>query len=124
MNANLFEKDKAVRTLVLLVGVGKELSNIAKRRRTKQGIRDGVKQNVCIGVTEQSQRVGNIHAAKDQLASLHQTVYVVSVSDPHCVTSLCARIKVALATSSGVVIFKLSLPVSTSLTGWRTFSIS
>ena len=51
-------------------------ANIPHSGRTEDGICDGVQQHVSIGVTEQSLVVGNLYTTNDELAPLHQSMYV------------------------------------------------
>ena len=45
------------------------------------GVADGVQQDVGVGVAEQAEAIGDLHAAENQLPFLHQAVDVIPVTD-------------------------------------------
>ena len=57
--------------------------DITQTGRPQQGITDGVNQNIGIRMTQQAFFIYNRHTALYQRTPLHQTVYVISDSDPH-----------------------------------------
>ena len=56
------------------------LADIAGADRAQQCIGDGVRQDVCVGMSFQSARVRNLDAAKDQFPSFSKAMYVVTNS--------------------------------------------
>src|SRR6185312_5835057 len=66
------------------------LTDIAGTDRAQQCVRDGVRQDVSIGMSFQSARVRNLDAAKDQFPSFNKAVHIVanSTSNIHCHQSL------------------------------------
>ena len=56
-------------------------ADVAQARGAEQRVGNGVQQRIGVGMAEQPTRVRNVHAAEDQLAALHQRVYVVALAD-------------------------------------------
>lgn len=77
----------AFRTLVFGIGIGKMLADISQRRRAQQRVHYGVDQNVRVGMTVESHLIWDLNAAEDQLTSFFEAMYVISVSDSHCITA-------------------------------------
>ena len=116
---------QAVRALVLGIVVGKQMPDIPQRRRAEKRVGNGVKQNVRVGVPQQTHVVRNIHTAHDELPTRYQTVNVVAVTDPyHTVSSRSLSRKMASATqrSSRVVTLMFCEPHSMRRTGCFTYS--
>src|SRR6187200_2405604 len=61
------------------------LPDIAGADRAQQCVCDGVRQDVCVGMSFQSARVRDLDAAKDQLPSSNKAVHIVanSASNSH-----------------------------------------
>lgn len=69
--------------LVLWVGVGEMLSYVAKCGGTKEGIADGVQQDVGIAMAHQAVGVRHKHTTQPKGQPFGKLVYVVSCSYPH-----------------------------------------
>ena len=74
---------QAVGTGVLRVIVREMLADIPQRRCTQHGIHHRMGQHVCIRMPQQAFFKGDLHPAKDQLALLYQTMYIIAVSNTH-----------------------------------------
>jgi hypothetical protein len=59
------------------------LADISRANRAKQRICNCVTQHVSVRMSFQSTRMGNLYAAKDQLASFHQTMHVIANAAPN-----------------------------------------
>lgn len=62
----LLDEDDRVRSLPLGIARRKVRSNISRCYRPKQGIRDGMQQNVAVRVSRQAKAVGNRDATNSQ----------------------------------------------------------
>ena len=102
-----FQQNLAVDIFVTAISVREMLSDISQTGRAQKGIHNGMGQNIRIGMTQKSQRVGNFHTAQNQLSSFHQLVYIIAVSDPHA-SARPFRISSATFRSRGVVILMFS----------------
>ena len=87
-------------------------ADIAKARRTKQGIRDGMEEDVGVRVAQKPFLEWDVNPAKYQLAALDKPVYVIAYTGPNSharrpVPFFCASFfsrASAITMSSGVVI--------------------
>lgn len=77
----LGQQHHGVRALELGRGVGEELADIAQRGRTQQGVGDGMRQGVGVGVAQQAMGMRNGDAAQDQGAFGDQGVGVPAFAD-------------------------------------------
>ena len=108
------KQQDAGKACVGCVRIGKELSDIAQRRRAEQSVHDGVRQHIGVAVAEQALFIRHLYAAENEPSPLRQAVDVVAVSDAqarHSSTSRSSRRRrIASATirSSGVVILMFS----------------
>ena len=96
------------------VRIGKELADIAQRRRAEQSVHDGVRQHVGVAVAEQALFIRHLYAAENEPPLLRQAVDVIAVSyaqTRHSSASRSSRrrrIVSATIRSSGVVILMFS----------------
>ena len=96
------------------VRIGKELADIAQRRRAEQSVHDGVRQHVGVAVAEQALFIRHLYAAENESPPLRQAVDVIAVSDAQArhfsASRSSRRRRIASATirSSGVVILMFS----------------
>ena len=96
------------------VRIGKELADIAQRRRAEQSVHDGVRQHIGVAVAEQALFIRHLYAAENEPPPLRQAVDVIAVSDAqtrHFSASRSSRrrrIVSATIKSSGVVILMFS----------------
>ena len=74
---------QAVGTGVLRVIVWEMLADIPQRRCAQHGIHHRMGQHVCVRMAQQTFFKGDLHPAKDQLALLYQTMYIIAVSNTH-----------------------------------------
>lgn len=89
------------------IGVGEMLTDIAERRSAEEGVHNGVKQNIRVGMAVQAQSVRNPHAAEDQIPTFREAMHIIAVSDPHCFVLAFSRASAATR-SSGVVTLRFS----------------
>jgi len=61
--------------------VWKELADVSLPKRSQQGVADGVHERVGVGVSLETEAMGNLHAAEDQLASRRQRMDVITDSN-------------------------------------------
>lgn len=80
LNADLAQKNEAIRVLICGIVIGKKLAYITKSCRAEQSIGDGVKQYVRIRVPEKPLLVRDLDTAKDEPSALGQPVDVISVT--------------------------------------------
>ena len=108
---NVTQQCDAVRALVARVGIRKMLADVTERERTEQGIHDGVREHIRVRVPQQPQGVGHLHPAQDQPPPLHQTVYIIAVSNAQhhsSPLSLASRMASPTTRSKGVVSLRFS----------------
>lgn len=60
--------------------IGEVIADVAHVGSTKQGVADGMYEYVSVAMTEQSQLIIELYAAKPKLATFHQLVDVISES--------------------------------------------
>ena len=90
--SRLGQEFPAVCARIVWVGIGKMLPDVAKRRRSEEGVGNGVQQHIRIRVPQQPLFIRYIHAAEDELASLHQSMHVVAdTHSRHTLSSLRRR---------------------------------
>ena len=75
------EQNQAGDVFPFRIMVGKMMSQVAQPRRPQQGIADGVKQNVGVGMAGESQWMGNIDTADHAATPRFQPMYVISGAD-------------------------------------------
>ena len=78
-----FQKLQAADPLIGRIRVRKMLSDIPQRGRAQKRIHHRMQQHVRIRMPQKPFFIWNFHAADDQLPVPHQTVHVISCSDPH-----------------------------------------
>ena len=106
---DFLQEHQTVCIFISIVCVGEMFSDVAERRCAQKRIRNRMQQNIRIGMAQKSDiAVRDLHAAENQLAPLHQFMYVVAVSDTHHGCFLPAKIPSAIQISSGVVILIFS----------------
>ena len=79
---------EAVRPGVLLRRIGEVLADVAQRCRAQHGIHHRMGQHIGVRVAQQALLIGHLHAAKDELAALHQTMDVVTMTNAHLLSSV------------------------------------
>ncbi|CDQ11082.1 protein of unknown function [Acidithiobacillus ferrivorans] len=63
------------------VGVGKMATDVAQGSRPQQGIADGVKEHIGIGVAGQAEFVGDRHTAENKGSTRHQRMHVKAMAN-------------------------------------------
>lgn len=81
--ADLTQKLNTVSAEKAVVIVGKKLADIAECGRAEKRVHKRVRQNIRVGVTEQTLFIAYLNAAEDELSPLDQTVNVIPVSYTH-----------------------------------------
>ena len=79
-------------TQIDLVDGGKKLAYIAECRCAQKRIHQRMGKHVGVGMTVKTKLERYLNAADYQTPALCQTVYVISVTDPHHSTPLSERI--------------------------------
>ncbi|MNH07293.1 hypothetical protein D3C76_1250950 [compost metagenome] len=77
------QQHAAVGALELRIGVGEVLADIAQRRSAKQGIAQGVQQDVAIGMGQQPELVRNAHPTQGDEIAFREAVHIVAVANTH-----------------------------------------
>lgn len=75
-----FEELFAVDIFVLWVGIGKVIADVAEVGCAKNGVTDGVEEDVGVGVAEQAEGVGDVYSSNDEFAAGGQSVGIVPKS--------------------------------------------
>src|SRR5262249_14849232 len=115
-------------SFVPIVCVGKHFTDIAETTRSKQRIRDGVAQDVAIGVANQTLLMWNLDASEHQRRGRSQSMDVVANPDPEFQVVTCApavssaRNARASVRSLGLVILMLRSDPRTIATAWPSRS--
>ena len=73
--------------------------DVTQSRRAEQRVTDRVKQHVGIGVSGQTQVIGNVHAADDQFAVRRKAVDVKSLPYPQPGHALESRVNMDSASN-------------------------
>lgn len=81
--ADLTQKLNAVSAEETVVIIGKELADIAERSRAEKRVHKSVRQNIRVGVAEQTFFIAYLDAAEDELSPLDKAVNVIPVSYTH-----------------------------------------
>ena len=76
-----FEQKHTVGIFILLVGVGKMLSNIAQSSRAKKRVGNSVSEDVSVGMTCQSHFEFDFFSADYEWSSIFKAVSIVAVTD-------------------------------------------
>ena len=107
------QQHQRIRPLILGVGVRKMPADVSQSRRSQQCVGYRVEQHICVAVTVQTQFIGNLHPAQNQVPARHQPVNIISMSDSHSISSssICAIFR-----SMGVVTFRFRSSPSTIFT--------
>ena len=63
------------------IGVGKKVSDVCLSDCAEDGVRDRMKESVGVGMSVETSRVRNLHAAEDQLPTLDELVNIIANSD-------------------------------------------
>ena len=74
----VMQQQLAVDAFVSRVGVGKMLANVSECGGTKQGVTDGVEQNVGVGMSQQPFAMGYLNTPQPKFAVVNKLMYVVS----------------------------------------------
>ena len=93
------------------IAVRKQFSNVPQSGGPQKGIHQRVEGHICVGVSQQTQVIGDLNTPQDQRPALHQTVHIISMANPrqfHSLISLLDKIASAKIISSGVVILIFS----------------
>ena len=77
------QQHAAVRALEGRISIGKMFADIAQRGRTEQGIAQGMQQHITIGMGQQAEFMGNLHAAQGDKGALTEAVHIVAVANTH-----------------------------------------
>ena len=80
--AGVLHKLKAVGVRPAGIGVREVLADVAERCRAQQGVRDGVRQNVGVGVAVKARLRGYPNPAEDQRPPWGQTMHVPADAAP------------------------------------------
>ena len=105
--ANDAQQIKAVSVFKIIGSVREQAADVAQSGGAQQRIHDCVSQHICVGVTKKPVRVRDFASAQNELSAYDQLVRVVTMPNPHKESPLCLKIPSKMATSSGVVSFKL-----------------
>ena len=73
---------------VLFRRIGEVLADVAQRCCAQHGVHDRVSQHVGVRVAQQALLIRHFHASQDELAALHQTVDVVTMTNAHFLSSV------------------------------------
>ena len=65
------------------VGVGKQVADVAEPGRTKQGVGDGVQQDIGIAVADEVLVVGDVDSPQPQRPPLAKAMRIVSDAHAH-----------------------------------------
>jgi hypothetical protein len=71
-----------VASAISLLGVGKQLANVAQRGGSQQGVGDGVQQDIGIAMADQVLVVGDVDPAEPERSARRKPMSVVPDSNP------------------------------------------
>ena len=65
------------------VGIGEKLADVSGASARKNGVGDGMREHVGIGMSREPALVRDVDAADDELAAFGEGMHVVADADPH-----------------------------------------
>ncbi len=65
------------------IGIGKVLADVTQRHRAEQGVAQCVQQHITVGMSDETEPVGNPHATEGDEIAIAEAVYVIAMTDTH-----------------------------------------
>ena len=82
---------QAVSPGIFGVGIREVLPDVAQSRCAQHSVHDGVGQHVGVGMAQQALLIRDLHTAQDQLAALHETMNIITMTNAHRFSFLLLR---------------------------------
>jgi len=79
---NMAKETRARRSLERRIRVREMGSNVALPHRAEQGIHQGVKKHIGIGMARKADVAGNMKPTKNQFPARHQAMNIETLADP------------------------------------------